>query len=88
MLLPKIDFKKELRHRYNSSAKEVSFVDVPPFNFLMIDGAGDPNKSKQYADAVESLFTMAYTLKFKVKRGKTAIDYGVMPLEGLWAVAA
>src|SRR6266700_820403 len=39
MLLPKIDFKKELRHRYNSSAKEVSFVDVPPFNFLMIDKA-------------------------------------------------
>ena len=39
MLLPKSDFKKELRHLYNSSAKEVSFVDVPPFNFLMIDKA-------------------------------------------------
>ena len=37
-----------------------------------------------YADAVEVLFIVSYTVKFMVKKGELAIDYGVMPLEGLW----
>jgi len=37
-----------------------------------------------YRDAVEALFALAYALKFAVKKGSPAIDYGVMPLEGLW----
>jgi hypothetical protein len=45
-------------------------------NYLMVDGEGDPNTSQAYSDAVEVLFM--------VKKGATAIDYGVMPLEGLW----
>jgi hypothetical protein len=82
----KIDFKKELKHLYNSSAKEVSFVDVPDMNFLMIDGKGDPNNSAKYASAVEALFGLSYTIKFMIKKGPLGIDYGVMPLEGLWWV--
>ena len=53
-------------------------------NFLMIDGIGDPNTSQDYKDAVEALFALSYSLKFMIKNGKLAIDYGVMPLEGLW----
>jgi len=53
-------------------------------NFLMIDGIGDPNTSQDYKDAVEALFALSYSLKFMIKNGKVAIDYGVMPLEGLW----
>jgi hypothetical protein len=34
-------------------------------------------------DAVQTLYPLAYALKFMVKKGK-GIDYGVMPLEGLW----
>jgi hypothetical protein len=49
----------------------------------MIDGEGDPNTSKGFQEAVEVLFSLSYTLKFMIKKGK-AIDYGVMPLEGLW----
>jgi hypothetical protein len=30
------------------------------------------------------LFSVSYTLKFMVKKGGLTIDYGVMPLEGLW----
>jgi hypothetical protein len=37
-----------------------------------------------FAEAVETLFTVSYTLKFMVKKGALATDYGVMPLEGLW----
>lgn len=80
----KVDFKKELKHLYQSSAKEVVQVEVPTFQFLMIDGEGDPNTSKKYAEAVEALFSVSYTAKFMVKKGVQGIDYVVMPLEGLW----
>lgn len=82
--MAKIDLKKDLKHLYSPSAKEVSVVDVPPMNFLMIDGSGDPNTSQEYAEAIEALYALAYALKFKVKKSKVAIDYAVMPLEGLW----
>jgi hypothetical protein len=82
--MEKIDFKKELKHVYLAPAKEVVLVDVPPMQFLMVDGAGDPNTAQSYKDAVEALFSVAYTLKFMVKKGPAGLDYGVMPLEGLW----
>ncbi len=81
--LDKIDFKKEYKQLYNPSAKEVSVVDVPDLNYLMIDGEGDPATSQDYRDTFEALFSVAYTLKFMVKKAQ-AVDYGVMPLEGLW----
>jgi hypothetical protein len=82
--MEKIDVKKELAEFYNSSAREFKIVDVPALNFLMVDGAGDPNIAQEYKEAVEALYSVAYTLKFMVKKGSQAIDYGVMPLEGLW----
>jgi hypothetical protein len=53
-------------------------------NFLMIDGRGDPNTSQEFQEAVEALFGVSYTVKFMVKKGEVAVDYSVMPLEGLW----
>jgi hypothetical protein len=82
--MSKIDFKKEFKALYLPSAKEVVSVDVPSMNFLMIDGMGDPNKSKDYQDAIEALYSVSYTIKFMIKKGKIGHDYGVMPLEGLW----
>ncbi len=82
--MKKIDYKKELKHLYQPSAKNVVMVNVPQMNFLMIDGKGDPNSSKAFQDAVESLYGLSYAIKFMVKRGELAIDYGVLPLEGLW----
>jgi hypothetical protein len=84
--MAKLDIKEEFKHLYNSSITEFKTVDVPEMNFLMIDGIGDPNTSQEYKDAVEALYTVAYTLKFMVKRGESKIDYGVMPLEILWWV--
>ena len=80
----KMDYKKEFKHLYRASAKKVEIVDVPRMNFLMIDGAGDPNISREFQEAVEALFGVSYTLKFMIKKGKLEIDYGVLPLEGLW----
>ncbi|NTW28672.1 MAG: hypothetical protein HGA39_04840 [Coriobacteriia bacterium] len=82
--MEKRDLKKELRHLYGPSVREVVPVEVPAMNFLMIDGEGDPNTSPAYAEAVEALFALSYALKFAMKKGPLAIDYGVMPLEGLW----
>jgi hypothetical protein len=78
----KLDLKKQLKHLYNPSKKEVTTVDVPPMKFLMIDGHGSP-QSEGYAAALSALYTVAYTLKFAVKASH-GVNYGVMPLEGLW----
>ena len=82
--MAKIDLKKELKHLYQPSAREVVAVDVPEFRYLMIDGAGDPNTTPAFTHAVEALFSVSYTAKFMLKKGPQAIDYAVMPLEGLW----
>ncbi len=81
----KVDYKRELKQLYNTKAGQPVFIDVPPLNFLMIDGCGDPNTSQHYTEAVEALFSVAYSLKFAVKKAQ-AFDFAVMPLEGLWWV--
>ena len=82
-----MDLRKQFKHLYQPSAKKFSVVDVPPLQFLMIDGAGNPNTSQDYRDALEALYGLSYTLKFGVKLGKYGkkkVDYPVMALEGLW----
>jgi hypothetical protein len=79
----KRDIKTELKHLYKPSDKYPAIVNVPAFNYLMFDGFGDPNLSKLFQSGVETLFSLSYTLKFMV-REEYVIDYGVMPLEGLW----
>lgn len=58
-------------------------VDIPAMQYLMIDGAGDPNVDPSYTAAVSALFPVAYSLKF-ASRAALGIDTVVMPLEGLW----
>ncbi len=82
--MEKTDYKKQLKHLYGPSAKKVEIVDVPQMNFLMVDGEGDPNTAKSFTDAIEALYSLSYTLKFTVKKGKKGVDYGVLPLEALW----
>lgn len=84
MTITKRNLKKELGELYAPPVNGVVRVEVPPLSYLMINGQGDPNTSAEYADAVASLFSVAYAIKFAVKRGPLAVDYGVMPLEGLW----
>lgn len=83
-IMRKIDYKKELKHLYRPSAKTVETADVPKMNFLMLDGEGDPNTSQAFQDAIGVLYPLSYTLKFMIKKGEIGIDYGVLPLEGLW----
>ena len=82
--MQKIDFKKRLGALYSAPAKAPVIVEVPQMNFIMVDGSGDPNTSKEFQQAVEALFSVSYALKFLIKKGPAAIDYGVLPLEGVW----
>jgi len=78
-----VDLRRELSELY--SAKRVpAFVDVPELPFLMIDGHGDPNTAPAYAEAVQALYAVAYTIRFALKRRAEAVDARVMPLEGQW----
>ena len=79
----KIDLKKKFKELYNPPKKEPVILEIPEMNFLMIDGVGDPNTAQQYKDSVSALYSLAYGIKFAVKK-RQEIDYGVLPLEGLW----
>ena len=81
--MTKIDFRKQHRDLYQPPAKEFTVVDVPPMQFLMVDGHGDPNTAAEYQDAIEALYAVAYKVKFASKKGLEQ-DYVVPPLEGLW----
>ncbi len=81
--MTKINYQQQLKSFYKPSGKAFSMVDVPPMNFLMLDGAGDPNTVPAFPANTQALYALAYALKFKV-RTLTGVDYGVMPLEGLW----
>ena len=80
--MAKRDFKKELKHLYGPSKKEFSVVDVPPMNFLMIDGHGDPNDNPDFQEGMDALYGMAYTIKFALK--PQGIEFVVPPSEALW----
>ncbi len=79
----KLDLKKQQKEIYAPSAKKVSMLDLGPMTYLMVDGKGTP-ESPEYARAVQALFAVSYTMKVIIKKGPRTLDYGVMPLEGLW----
>jgi hypothetical protein len=79
----KADLKKALKELFAPKAGEFSSVTVPPLNYLMVDGHGNPNTSADYVAAIEALYAVSYTLKFFSKK-ELDRDYVVPPLEGLW----
>ena len=78
--MAKTDLKKVLAPLYDVGAKAKSnhIVEVPALRYLMVDGAGDPNTSPQYRDAISTLYPIAYWVKFAAKA--SGDDFGVMPL--------
>lgn len=80
--MKKTDLKKELP--FYKAKSQPAVVEIPLLRYLQIDGEGDPNTAATYKEAIEALFSVSYTLKFMIKKSVMEIDYGVMPLEGLW----
>lgn len=81
-MVAKIDFKRELAG-YRATKDRFEVIDVPSMTYLMIDGHGDPNTSPAFSEAIETLYPVAYKIKFASKIDKDR-DYVVPPLEGLW----
>ena len=81
-----INVKTDRDSMYRAPRGDPELVRVPPMQFLMIDGAGDPNTSPAYRDAIAALYSVSYGLRFAVKR-ETGVADRVGPLEGLWWAA-
>lgn len=90
--MEKLDLRKQYKDLYLPSAQKITIVDVPQFNFIMIDGMvpkGEKvDQSADFTQAMEAMYGMSYTLKFASKlRKENSIDFTVMALEALWWVA-
>ncbi|MHC1726460.1 MAG: GyrI-like domain-containing protein [Syntrophobacteraceae bacterium] len=82
--MSKIDFKKDFKAWYKAPENGFVFVELPPVQYLMIDGAGDPNSVPEFQSAVETLYGVAYTIKFSAKKAGVGPEYSIPPLDGLW----
>ncbi|QSB17378.1 GyrI-like domain-containing protein [Natronosporangium hydrolyticum] len=82
--MPKSDIKRDRRDLYAPRSDGFQLVTVPELPFLMVDGAGDPNTSASYQEAVTTLYAVSYAVKFASKQ-QLDRDYVVAPLEGLWS---
>lgn len=80
----KFEVKKEYKELFKASAKKPNLLKVPSCNFLKVDGAGDPNTTKDFEHAIEALYGTAYGVKFSLKKDDADKDFTVPPLEGLW----
>lgn len=78
------DIKKERKDLYAPKSGDFEIVEVPPLQFLMVDGHGDPNTSSAYRDAVEALYTASYGIR-AVAKATLGRVHTVGPLEGLWS---
>lgn len=78
----KVDLKRRIAS-YTAPRGGFEIITMPPLRYLMIDGHGDPNTVPAYAEALATLYPVAYALKFHSKRA-LGRDYAVPPLEALW----
>ena len=89
--MEKVDFKKKYKNLYAPSSNAPSIVEVPPMQFAVLSGIGDPNTSKTFSQSIEALFGMAYTISMSYKSDAFIIpdfyNFTVPPLEGVWDIA-
>jgi hypothetical protein len=78
-----IDLRKQMKDLWNPPVGKVVLLTVPAMPFLMIEGVGNPNTSKAFQEAIQALYSAAYTMKFSAKAAGVA-DWKVTPLEALW----
>ncbi len=78
----KEDIKKEYKELFDATTKSIDIVQVPEFQFIMLDGIGNPREVEfqQKSDALH-LFAKAVKKYYKA-HGLT--DYMSSPLEGVW----
>lgn len=80
--MTKLDLKREF-DAYQARKGPFRGLTLPPMQYLMVDGHGDPNTAESYSQAIEAIYSVAYPLKFLSKL-ELVRDYVVMPLEAQW----
>ena len=80
--MSKLDRRKLHKALFAPPAGLFVLVEVPVFQFVKVDGRGDPNTAAAYREAVEWLYSVSYGMKFAAK--SDGHDYVVPPLQGLW----
>ena len=79
------DYKALIKSLYFPKKPEI--VEIPPLQYAMIDGQGDPNKSDVFQDALGALYAVSYGIKMLPKKGIVPdgyFEYKVNALEGIW----
>ena len=74
--------RREYKKVYDASTKKVEIVDVPEFNYIMVDGIGNPNVD-EFKLKVQALRILSKAIKEYYKEEKNLL-YLLSPLEGLW----
>lgn len=74
--------RKEYKKQYDASTKRIDVVDVPEFNFIMIDGIGNPTV-EEFKLKSEALHILSKAIKDYLKQEMDLL-YLISPLEGLW----
>ncbi len=77
---------KKVEKQFYLPKEKPELVTIPSFQFLMINGEGNPN-NPDFGKRVEVLYQLSYTIKMMPRKGYTPdgyFDYQVYPLEGLW----
>lgn len=82
----KVDYKKLYKDIYQPKTKP-ELITIPPIQYVVVEGQGDPNTSEDYQEAIRLLYGLSYTIKMsKMTNQKIEgyFEYVVPPLEGLW----
>ena len=74
--------RREYKKQYDASTKKIDIVNVPEFNFIMVDGIGNP-KVEEFKLKSEALRIMSQEIREYFKKEKDLL-YLLSPLEGLW----
>lgn len=62
---------------------EPVLAEIPSFEFVMIDGSGDPRTSPDFQTAIAALYAVSYPVVITLKK-EGGRRLKVRPLEGLW----
>lgn len=84
--MTKHEWRKKEKQFYLPKNKP-EFIDVPEFNFVTIEGEGNPN-SQFFSECISVLYAISYAIKMNLKKQDDKpsgyCDYAVYPLEGIW----
>ena len=74
--------RREYKKQYDASTKKIDIVNVPEFNFIMVDGIGNPNV-EEFKLKSQALHILSKAIKDYFKEEMDLL-YLISPLEGLW----